>query len=290
MSKCARDLQIIGNVVSNFSRLCVPTQQKVEYLLKKYAHLGAYYQESSKPPSKWSKEPEDAGVVIPARTKAKKLIISHIDLVSNFERGFAAGKTFSLVPFDAETLTIQGGLDNGITNSFLCAVIDELGELPEDVEILFSLGEESGLTGVAEFMSSKPESYFDGLFVVNLDVTNANFGSAASIEFDFEDPVISERLNSQLEDIGITRDRFCDDTDEVLNWTKAAFSYCIPTDEYCHTYQSYALVEKFPAYFEGLRKIITEVDFSDYDSSRVPPKPKTDWKSMFGSGACMFQK
>lgn len=287
---------VTAAVLGNLKELCVPTENKIEYLLERYQRFGALYQEyvpkvtNSSPlieqellfdEFEYEKDEQyfssaglvnkgyDAGVVIPSKEKAKLLVISHIDLVSNFEIGFRRGQTFRLEEFMDGTYLVRGALDNGITNAFLCTLLDNLEKLPSDVEILFSLGEESGCTGVTEFLSHKPPEYFEDLFVLNLDVTNEGFGAiAGSVEFDYADPEMCAVMDISMEGLGFTTDRFCDDTSAVLEFTQAAMSYCIPTDEYCHTYNSCALTEFFPQYYEGLKHFVCHFEF-DYSYERA---------------------
>ena len=191
---------------------------------------------------------EGTGIFI---SGGKKVIVSHYDLVRPFEAGFAEGRT---IVVDGEIVT--GALDNTITNAILINELLEHG-LPEDTSILFTDGEETGLTGMSNFMSNlkKKKKYF----FINLDVTDDNFNKAASIEYDFPNVDICKEIDTFSGiDAGFTDVRFTDDLSAVLYYGGHGFSFCIPTREYCHTYMSNTTITHIEEYVKGLHYLIQD--------------------------------
>ena len=196
----------------------------------------------------------------------KKIIVSHYDLVFPFERGFAEGQTIRV---DKDIVT--GALDNTITNAILINEILENG-LPEDTSILFTDGEESGLTGMSAFMRQLKDK--ESFFFINLDVTDDNFNMSASIEFDYPNVEICEEIDKFSGiDAGFTDRRFTDDMSAVLSYGGQGFSYCLPTREYCHTYKSNTTIFHIEEYIKGLNYLIQDFklpkDFSPSKKYKV---------------------
>jgi len=209
---------------------------------------------------------ERIGIIIPSLTKdPKKVIVSHIDLVHPFQSGFQIGKTFKV--FEEEGV-LMGALDNTLTNAFVLLAILELRNkgLAQDVEFLFTEGEESGMYGMSNYMNSKHYNIEANPFFINLDVTNDNPAHNGSIEFDYPCLSICQEINDNCDDLGFTEQRFADDTSVIIGKTQKAFSYCIPTWNYCHTYESYTKVEKLQPYYDGLIYLIDKLNVSNYQN------------------------
>lgn len=200
------------------------------------------------------------GIIVPAKTKAKKIIVSHIDLVGNFNIGFSQGRKFTL---NGDKL--YGALDNTLTNAFLLLAILELSNDLDDVEFLFTEGEESGLTGMFNYMDTKYDKESNPFFI-NLDVTNDNEDYSVSIEFDYPNKNICKQIYDFNKDIGFTNIRFTDDTSAITRYTKKAFSCCVPTWNYCHTYESYCLVSSLETYYNTLVFLIKDLNVDNYSN------------------------
>lgn len=202
------------------------------------------------------------GIIVPEKGEyADRIIVSHIDLVSNFNKGFGEGKTFKIVDD-----RMYGGLDNTITNACLALAIVELRSqgLAENVRFLFTEGEETGLTGMRNYMNMESSLKETALFI-NLDVTNDNWGCVASIEFDRPNSLICKQIHDNIANSGFTTFRFTDDTSAILGMGGQGFSYCIPTEHYCHSYESNCLVDTIEPYYKGLLYLIDKLDVSSFE-------------------------
>ena len=187
---------------------------------------------------------KDAGIYVSNKDSQfdiDLLFVSHFDLVPTFERGFAKNKDF----FVDDNGTVSGALDNTLTNAALLQAVIENGCLPKNVGILFTDGEESGLWGMKNFFKylkglSLFESFKENIFFVNLDVTNDQYDKDISIEYDCK-TVLDEEckfLNELDVNLGIQHNRFLDDTTAILSAGCQGYSACIPTQNYCHIYDS----------------------------------------------------
>lgn len=208
---------------------------------------------------------EGVGIVVPSKGITKKVFVSHIDLVYPFQKGFQNNQVFEI-----KNEVIYGALDNTLTNAFLLQVVLENG-LPDDVSLLFTEGEESGLTGMRQYMQNIFPLLLEkdsNIFFVNLDVTNDNYTFSTSIEFDYPDIVLAKQINEKLPGlIGFQHQRFTDDTSAIVRFHKNAFSCCIPTREYCHTYKSNTDLNKFEGYYNTLKTLMFDIDFSGYENN-----------------------
>lgn len=207
---------------------------------------------------------EGMGIIIRG---GNKVIVSHFDLVSPFERGFEEGRTIIVT----ETEVI-GALDNTITNAILINNILEFG-IPEDTTILFTDFEETGLRGMAAFMKSRND--IEDLFFINLDVTDDNWDFNCSIEYDHPNIAICKEINNGIGiEAGFTDQRFTDDLSAVIYNGGDGFSYCLPTKEYCHTYKSNTTVEKTTEYAKGLHYLVQDFRMPEVKT----PTPKGMYK------------
>lgn len=205
---------------------------------------------------------EDLGIVIPSEIETKKVITSHYDLVRPFQQGF-----FKNEKFYVEDNLLRGALDNTLTNAFLILAIIELRSqgLAKDVEFVFTDGEESGMWGMSSYMRTIfPKK--ENPFFINLDVTNDNWNFSGSIEFDKPCFDICAQIETKFPLVnGYTHNRFADDTSAILRGGGNGFSFCIPTKNYCHTYQSLTELKKLEPYYEVLKYLISELDTSEYE-------------------------
>lgn len=200
---------------------------------------------------------EGVGIYIPSVKETKKVVVSHMDLVRPFQNGFIENKKFFI-----EGENLRGALDNTITNACLVLAIKECSDV-EDVAYLFTEGEETGLTGMRNFMRTIFQE-LNNPFFINLDVTNEFYGlKDISVEFDKPNLDICYQIGA-LNECGYTHMRFCDDTSAILSGGGNGFSFCIPTDKYCHTYDSTTKISSLEPYYKGLISLIKDVDFSDY--------------------------
>lgn len=203
---------------------------------------------------------EGQGLIVYEEEPFQKVFVSHLDLVYPFMKGFADGKTHTLTED-----RMYGGLDNTITNACLLLAMIELRKSgkAKNVRFLFTEGEESGLTGMRNYMVLTEGSR--DVFYVNLDVTNDNWESNASIEFDKPNRSICHQIFKNIPDVGFTTYRFTDDNSAILGCGGQGLSYCIPTEEYCHTYNSNLLIKTLEPYYNGLIYLIDELDVTDME-------------------------
>lgn len=248
----------MNNLYQMFTQIAKPfyknkqtiVDSKESTILSILSKYNAYYQDK-------------VGIIVPSITKEPtKVIVSHIDLVHPFMKGFELGQTFQIVG----EKRMYGALDNTLTNSFLILAIQELRDngLCEDIEFLFTEGEESGLTGMSTYMENNYQEFIEKPFFINLDVTNDNQHSYASIEFDYPNIDICKQIFNYDNNIGFTNYRFTDDTSAILSYKGNGFSYCVPTWNYCHTYDSFCLVDALEPYYDGLLYLIKDLDTSKY--------------------------
>jgi hypothetical protein len=236
------------NIIDLFSTIAKPfndgSGEKEKIILDMLKEYGAFYKEK-------------IGIIVPSITKTKKVISSHIDLIPKFDKGFKKGNIYNLTYKNKKT-SITGALDNTITNATLIMAIKELRSknLAQDVEFVFTEGEEIGFIGMKEYMklnSNEP-------FFINLDVTNDNENKHSSIEFDYPNFNICKELNNNLINPGFKKDRVNDDLDAVLSAGGQGFSYCLPTSNIIHSYKNSSYIENLVPYLDGLIFIIDELD------------------------------
>jgi len=203
------------------------------------------------------------GIIVNKQENPKKVIISHMDLIKKFQKGFKDN-----VICNIKKETIIGALDNTITNSVLFLVIKQLKELNllNDIEFLFSEGEEVGFHGVRNYFKTNKDRVKNAFFI-NLDVTNEGYKTSASIEYD----ACNFKLLKEIQKIEAekdykffyTSDRVCDDMDEVISQGSHGLSYCLPTKGLIHSYKNKARIESLEPYAEGLLTLITDISNED---------------------------
>lgn len=211
---------------------------------------------------------QGVGIIVPSVLPVKKVIVSHADLVHPFQKGFSKGEVFTIKEENGSSF-LYGALDNTITNAVLINSIIELRSkgLAQDVEFLFTEGEECGFVGMRNYMQYGFNRELNPFFI-NLDVTNDNWNYSASIEFDRPDINLCKdiELNNPGK-CGFTNFRFPDDTGAILQGGGNGFSYCIPTQNYCHTYESRTLISYLEPYYLTLNNLISNLDCSKYENN-----------------------
>lgn len=242
-------LDIFANIAKPFGNGQGQKEKAIFSLLKDNGIEAKYY--------------EGLGFVVEEVEPLTKVCVSHIDLVHPFMKGFAEGRVFEIVED-----RLFGALDNTLTNAVALLALIELRKEGKalDVRFVFTEGEESGLTGMSTYMRHFHEG--DPLYI-NLDVTNDNWGKIASVEFDRPSSVICKQIYTNVENVGFTSERFTDDTSAILRYGGQGFSYCIPTDEYCHTYKSNCMIDTIEPYYNGLVYLLSELDASEKEHDLI---------------------
>lgn len=209
---------------------------------------------------------EKIGIRIPSIKETPDIVVvSHIDLISTFNKGFAKDKIYSLGRTPDKGDIIIGALDNTITNAVVMLSLIKLREegLAQNVEFLFTEGEEIDLLGMKAYL----KKYGNKPFFINLDVTNDNQDKHISLEYDEPSWKISKQIKKLSKNndftVGFTKERVGDDTDAVLEAKGKGFSYCLPTWKTIHSYKNYTLIKNLVPYYEGLNSLLTELDVSD---------------------------
>ena len=242
-------------IIDTFEALCVPFDQECErrefYLsIFHSAGIDAYWDDSM-------------GVIIPPEKKLKKTIVSHMDLIKVFNKGFRKGKVITSL----DDIKLTAALDNTITNAVLIKSL--LTKRDKNTAYLFTLDEETHQYAMRDYM----KKFGTKQFVVNLDVTDvgiSQFGnkeSDVSIEFDEPNWSICKQLEGGLVNPSIQKERECDDLDEVVKAGGYGFSYCLPTGNNIHSYKNWCFVDSIQPYYNGLNFIIHKLDTSDKDKN-----------------------
>ncbi len=200
---------------------------------------------------------EGVGIYLPSKKETKKVIVSHMDLVRPFQVGFTQNRKFKV-----ENEELIGALDNTLTNAILMIAIQE--SKTDDVAFLFTEGEETGLTGMRMFMRTIFPT-LNNPFFINLDVTNEFFEHyPISVEFDKPNFDMCKQIFKGAGPTGFTHIRFTDDTSAILSGGGNGMSFCIPTNFYCHTYESRTKVAYLEPYLKGVQFMINVLDASKY--------------------------
>jgi len=203
------------------------------------------------------------GFIVNKQESPRVIVVSHMDLIPTFNRGFREGNTF-----EEQEDVIVGALDNTLTNAFLIKLIKETYNIGiKDIEFVFSEGEERGMIGMRnymeEFSSKKDTSFF-----INLDVTNDGWGSYCSVEYDVPDSNGLKEAIEALDDISEEDPhfqffRFCDDMDAILSGGGHGFSYCIPTKNIIHSYENTTETKSIEPYYKGLKALSKKMDYKN---------------------------
>ncbi len=211
---------------------------------------------------------KDKGLFINKCKKPKIMIISHIDLIGKFRKGFAENKICEIIDSNdpdnkSKKELIIGGLDNTITNAVGILVIKELLKNHSDITLFLSIGEEVGSTGVKNYLKAKKNA--SNTFYINLDVTNEGWNKNGSVEYDKPNFYILNQLKEILKDNNIffTGERVGDDIDAVNRFDCQGFSYCLPTKDTIHSYKNKAITDTLVPYAEALYKMVNELKFEE---------------------------
>ncbi len=131
---------------------------------------------------------ERFGALIGEPRGAAVVLVSHIDLIDDFEEAFAQGKR----AFKQRGKKIIGALDNTLTNAAALLALGRLARrepaLAGRVALLFSLGEEGGADALGRHYESSfgvrnfIREFAPRGFFINLDVTGVETKMAASVE------------------------------------------------------------------------------------------------------------
>jgi hypothetical protein len=198
------------------------------------------------------------GIVIKAKAKKiKHILISHMDLIPLFHKGFIQGNKLDVI--DGEVI---GAHDNTMTNAVILKLLkDKL--IDDNIEILFSFGEEKGMHGVRNYFLKNKKHKDVG--VINLDVTNEAYGkSAISFEYDKPNSESFLKLVDFTNDFSgkICFDRVCDDIDAVHESKSNGLSVCLPVDGTIHSYKSKCPIEDIEDYTNVLCELLrTDINF-----------------------------
>ena len=206
------------------------------------------------------------GLIVNKQETPRVIIVSHMDLITTFNKGFKEGKTFL-----EENGELVGALDNTLTNAFLVQLIKE--NSLSDIEFIFSEGEERGMTGMRNYMKMFPEKK-ESSFFINLDVTNDGLGSYCSVEYDRPD------INGLVDAVEALNDiseliphfqfyRFCDDMDAILAGGGHGFSYCIPTKNIIHSYKNSTEIKNIEPYYFGLKALSEKMTLSNVGKENI---------------------
>jgi hypothetical protein len=209
------------------------------------------------------------GTIINPLENPRIILVSHMDLIRKFQKGFAEGNTHQLVTSNKGVEQIKGALDNTITNAVALLALEELLERNiTDIELVLTEGEEVGMHGMEAYIKAHPLKSRASFFV-NLDVTNEGWKKHISIEFDKPSFHILKRFQQLLETehTHYTTSRVGDDTDAILENDCFGFSYCLPTKETIHSYENKATLESLTGYFNGLVSILEHLDITGYDET-----------------------
>lgn len=238
-----------NKILERFNELCLPFGEGKEIGDKKDNLILKMFPKAS--------YIENVGIYLPSKKNPKKIIVSHMDLVRTFQNGFLENKKFKV-----ENGEVIGALDNTLTNAILTIAIEN--SKTDDVAFLFTEGEETGLTGMSFFMGTI-YPMLEKPFFINLDVTNEFYNDfPISVEFDRPNFEMCKQIFKGVGPAGFTHQRFTDDTSAILGNGGNGMSFCIPTNFYCHTYESRTKVAYLEPYLKGVQFMIDEFDASNY--------------------------
>jgi hypothetical protein len=230
------------------------------------------------------------GKIVNKVDNPRLILVSHIDLIRKFQKGFEAGNTHEIVNSKKEVPMIKGALDNTITNSVaLLAIEDLIKNGITDIELLLTEGEEVGLIGMRKYLEVFSEKSANAFFV-NLDVTNEGWKKNSSVEYDKPSFSMLKQLQAILSDHNayFTHNRVCDDVDAINRSGCSGFSYCLPTKDLIHSYDNKAYIHTLEGYLEGLISLLTKIELKEdmnitFSSWHFSKALKTDDKITFES-------
>lgn len=237
----------VEELIVLFGDLCLPFDEGEGEKEKKFLELLKDYNASYE---------KDIGIVVPSLKETKRVVVSHMDLINPFNRGFKKGKTYKIGLNNAGEHILMGALDNTFTNAIVMKALIELRDqgLAQDTTFVFTEREEIDFGGMRGYL----KKYGNKPLFINLDVTSDNRKYHTSMEFDEPNWDICKQIDKQSKVFtsGFTTDREGDDTDAVIRSGGQGFSYCIPTWKTIHSYSNYTLVENILPYYEGMLFLI----------------------------------
>jgi len=190
------------------------------------------------------------------------ILVSHIDLIRKFQKGFADGITHEIIISKKGNEIIKGALDNTITNAVaLLALESILKSGITDIELVLTEGEEVGCIGMDSYLKSFEEKSKNA-FIINLDVTNEGWKQHSSVEYDKPSFNMLKQLQTLLaeHDAFFTVNRVGDDIDAVNSNGCSGFSYCLPTKDLIHSYENKAYVHTLEGYYYGLISLLNQLE------------------------------
>lgn len=246
-------------IISLFGSLCLHFEDKIGGEKQEYAQqwLSNHGIENEYIPG--------IGIIANKQENPRIVLVSHIDLIKKFRKGFAEGRTYEI-----EEGILRGALDNTITNSVGMLAFKHIIENGiEDVELLLSEGEEVGMVGMDAYIKAlKLKS--KNTFFLNLDVTNEGWNQHCSVEYDKPNFEILKQFELHLDQAEIdafyTHMRVGDDTDAVIQHNCAGLSYCIPTNKTIHSYKNECLISSLEPYYLGLVTLLKNLKYSNQKS------------------------
>lgn len=207
---------------------------------------------------------EGEGLLVNNIPDPEIIIVSHMDLIKRFQKGFEEGTVFELVT-EEDNDFIVGALDNTITNAVAILVLQKLLEKNKrKVSLLLSEGEEVGMIGMRNYLRARGEAAKEP-FYINLDVTNEGWKKNASVEYDKPNFYILRQMKKLLKknDVFFTNDRVCDDTDAINSADCNGFSLCLPTKGNIHSYKNKAFVNTLEEYANVLYRLCSKLKFEE---------------------------
>jgi len=237
------------DIVKTFDMICLPFDDGKGYKEKLFLKIF----ELLEIPASYEK---GIGVIVPAKNEKKRVVVSHMDLIPTFNKGFKESRKYII-----EDNKIIGALDNTITNAV--AMITAFHTKAKDTEFVFTEGEETGFWGMKAYIKKRHEKH---LYYINMDVTNDAWNNHVSVEYDDPCWEICCQINDNM-NAGFTTDRVCDDLDVVVDNKGYGLSYCLPTKKTIHSWNNYTMLDKLNPYLEGLFFLIEDLDISVMDKN-----------------------
>ena len=147
----------------------------------------------------------DLGFIIHSENRTEKTVVSHMDLIPSFNKGFKNNKVYKI-----EDDKLVGALDNTFTNAVVINSI--LNKQNKETSYLFTLDEETSQHAIRDYM----KRFGTEQFIINLDVTNEGMKHNVAIEYDEPCYHICKQIDNNMKKAFFTTDRVCDDLDEVI--------------------------------------------------------------------------
>lgn len=205
------------------------------------------------------------GKIVNQLENPRIILVSHMDLIRKFQKGFAEGETHILQRTKKGNIHIKGALDNTITNAVALLALEYLLQQGiEDVELVLTEGEEVGMKGMDAYIKAYKDKAKNAFFI-NLDVTNEGWKLHSSVEYDKPSFHMLKQVQKHLKEhkAFYTGNRVCDDTDAVNDNGCFGFSFCLPTKDLIHSYENKACVYSLEGYFNGLVSLLINLELHE---------------------------